>query len=154
VPFKNFDLTIAIAGATGLPLAIVGSGPEEARLRRMAAAAPVPVTFHAPPTRERLRQLYWGARALLFPAHEDFGIIPVEAQACGTPVVGLRRGGLLETVVDGETGVLVDSFDPRAYVPAVRAVDGLSAERIRAHARTFSAERFDTRMAGWIADAA
>jgi glycosyltransferase involved in cell wall biosynthesis len=154
VPFKNFDLMIAIAGAAGLPLAIVGSGPEEDRLRRLAAAAPVPVTFHAPPSRERLRQLYWGARALLFPAHEDFGIIPVEAQACGTPVVGLRRGGLLETVRDGETGYLVDSLDPVAYVPGVRRADDLSPDRIRSHARAFSAQRFDARMAEWIADAA
>jgi glycosyltransferase involved in cell wall biosynthesis len=154
VPFKNFDLMIAIAEAARLPLVIVGSGAEEARLRRMAAAATVPVTFHAPPTRERLRQLYWGARALLFPAHEDFGIIPVEAQACGTPVVGLRRGGLLETVLDGETGALVDSLDPEAYVPAVRRVGSLSADRIRSHAGAFSRERFDARMAGWIADAA
>ena len=154
VPFKNFDLMIAIAEAAGMPLQIVGSGPGEARLRRLAHAAAVPVTFHAPPTRQRLRQLYWGACALLFPAHEDFGIIPVEAQACGTPVVGLRRGGLLETVVDGETGVLVDSLDPGAYVPAVKRAGDLSADRIRAHAWKFSTERFDARMTEWIADAA
>lgn len=154
IPYKNFDLIIEIAGAAGLPLVIAGSGPEEANLRRAAERAAVPVTFEIRPDRERLRQLYWGARALLFPVHEDFGIIPVEAQACGTPVVGLRRGGLLETVVDGETGFLVDSRDPRAYVPAVRRVEGLSRDRLVAQAGRFSADEFTVRVAAWIDDAA
>ncbi|GIH14094.1 glycosyltransferase [Rugosimonospora africana] len=154
VPYKNFDLIVAIAAEAGLPLVIAGSGPMEARLRRLAAVAPVPVTVEVRPSRERLRQLYWGARALLFPAHEDFGMIPVEAQACGTPVIGLRRGGLLETVVDGETGYLVDSLEPRPHAEAVRRLPDLATDRIRAHARTFSRDRFDARMAEWIADVA
>lgn len=93
IPYKNFDLVIGIAEAAGLPLVLAGSGPEETNLRRLADRVGVPVTFEVMPGKERLRQLYWGARALLFPVHEDFGIIPVEAQACGTPVLGLRRGG-------------------------------------------------------------
>ncbi len=153
IPYKNFDAMIAIAAAAGLPLVIAGSGPQEARLRRLAATVPVRVTFEVRPTRERLRRLYWGARALLFPAHEDFGIVPVEAQACGTPVVGLRRGGLLETVVDGETGFLVDSLEPAGYVAAIRRLDQLLPGRLRPHADGFSADRFDARMTEWIADA-
>jgi glycosyltransferase involved in cell wall biosynthesis len=154
VPYKNFDLMVAIAAEAGLPLVIAGSGPQEARLRRLAEAAPVPVTMEVRPSRERLRQLYWGARALLFPAHEDFGIIPVEAQACGTPVIGLRRGGLLETVVEGETGFLVDSLEPGAHAGAIRCLTSLTRDRIQAHARGFSHARFDARMTEWIADAA
>ncbi|WP_213450964.1 glycosyltransferase [Rhizomonospora bruguierae] len=152
IPYKNFDLIIAIAAAAGLPLVVAGSGPEEANLRRAAERAAVPVTFEVQPDRERLRRLYWGARALLFPVHEDFGIIPVEAQACGTPVVGLRRGGLLETVVDGETGFLTDSRDPDAYRPLLRRVTELPRERLAAHAAWFSAGEFATRMAAWIAE--
>ncbi|GGL89097.1 glycosyltransferase [Micromonospora yangpuensis] len=153
IPYKNFDLMIAIAAEAGLPLVLAGGGPEEARLRRLAATVDVPVTFESRPDRARLRELYWGARALLFPAHEDFGIIPVEAQACGTPVVGLRAGGLLETVVDGETGFLVDSREPARHAAAVRRVGDLSADRVRRHATAFGADRFASRMAGWVADA-
>jgi glycosyltransferase involved in cell wall biosynthesis len=110
----------------------------------------VPVHFEVRPPRERLRQLYWGARALLFPAHEDFGIIPVEAQACGTPVLGLRRGGLLETVIDGETGLLVDSREPAPYAAALRRLGELSPQRIQQHARNFSSDHFADRMTRWI----
>ena len=139
VAYKRFDLMIAIAAAAGRPLVIAGGGPEEPRLRRLAAAAPVPVTFAPRPDRRRLRDLYAGATALLFPAHEDFGIVPVEAQAAGTPVLGLRRGGLLETVLDGETGRLVDGDDPAAYAALVPAAARLDRAAIRAHAHRFSA---------------
>ncbi|MEO3819682.1 glycosyltransferase [Plantactinospora sp. B24E8] len=150
IPYKNFDLIIAIADAAGLPLVIAGSGPQERQLRRAAARASVPVTFEVRPDRARLRRLYWGARALLFPVHEDFGIIPVEAQACGTPVLGLRRGGLLETVVDGETGFLVDSLDPRDYGPLVRRLPELTAERTRTSAERFSTREFAARITAWL----
>ncbi|WP_245724636.1 glycosyltransferase [Micromonospora citrea] len=152
IPYKNFDLIIAIAEAAGMPLVLAGSGPQETQLRQLAERANVPVVFEVRPDRERLRQLFWGARALLFPVHEDFGIIPVEAQACGTPVIGLRRGGLLETVVDGETGFLTDSTDPADHAALVRRLDELSAERIAAHATGFSPARFATEMTAWIDD--
>ncbi|MGC4768726.1 glycosyltransferase [Micromonospora sp. DT44] len=152
IPYKNFDLIIQIAEAAGLPVVIAGSGPEESALRRAAERARVAVTFEVRPSKERLRQLYWGARALLFPVHEDFGIIPVEAQACGTPVVGLRRGGLLETVHNDETGFLVDSVDPHSFVPLLHRLPELSPERIRAHAARFSEQQFAARMTDWIAE--
>lgn len=154
IPYKNFDLIIEIAGAAGVPLVIAGAGPEEAALRRAAARVRVPVTFERRPSRERLRELYWGARALIFPVHEDFGIIPVEAQACGTPVLGPRSGGLLETVVDGMTGALLDSADPRAYAAALRECDRLDPEQLRKHAQQFSTEAFKTRMAAWLREEA
>ncbi|WP_230688848.1 glycosyltransferase [Micromonospora sp. WMMD558] len=152
IPYKKFDLMIDIADAAGLPLVIAGSGPEEESLRRRAAAASVPVVFEVQPSRERLRELYWGAKCLLFPTHEDFGIIPVEAMACGTPVLGLRRGGVLETVVDGETGFLVDSSDPREYAGVLRHVDQLNRERVQAHASVFSASVFRAKVTAWVSD--
>ncbi|WP_372492263.1 glycosyltransferase [Micromonospora cabrerizensis] len=151
IPYKNFDLMIEVAAEAGLPLVVAGSGPEETRLRRLAAAVRVPVTFEVRPSRERLRELYAGARALLFPAHEDFGIIPVEAQACGTPVIGVNSGGLLETVVDGETGFLLGSMRPGDHAAAVRRVGELDATRIRQHAMAFSPQRFSNEMSEWIA---
>ena len=152
IPYKNFDLMIEIADAAGVPLVIAGSGPQEAALRRAAARARIPVSFECQPSRQRLRELYWGARALLFPVHEDFGIIPVEAQACGTPVLGVRRGGLLETVVDGETGILLASSDPRRFATALRDIDGFDPDRIAKHALDFSTEVFKARIAVWLAD--
>ena len=152
VGYKNFDLIIAVAEAAGLPLVIAGSGPDEAKLRRAAAKAGCSVSFEIRPSRERLRELYWGARALLFPVHEDFGMIPVEAQACGTPVVGLRRGGLLETVVEGETGLLVDSLDLRDYVALIRQVEGLIGTT-NLHAGLFSPQAFAARASAWIKEA-
>lgn len=150
IPYKNFDLMIAIADEARTPLVIAGSGPEEARLRRLAAKAQAPITFELKPSRERLRELYCGAKALLFPTHEDFGIVPVEAQASGTPVIGLRRGGLLETVVDSETGFLVDSMAPAAYAATLCRLPELRTELIRRNAAKFSQERFAGRMAQWI----
>jgi len=150
IPYKNFNLMIEVAEAARTPLVIAGSGPEEVSLRRAAARVDVPVRFEDRPSRDRLRELYRGARALLFPAHDDFGIIPVEAMACGTPVVGTRSGGLLETVVDGETGLLVDSTDPREYAAALRRVDELSRDRICARAWCFSTEEFNVKLAAWI----
>lgn len=150
VGYKNFALAIAIAAEAGRPLVIAGSGPDEARLRAAAATVGIPVTFEVSPKRERLRELYRGARALLFPTHEDFGMIPVEAQASGTPVVGLRRGGLLETVSEGETGFLVDSLRARDYLPALARLDELRPADIRRNARRFDHTTFADRMSTWI----
>jgi glycosyltransferase involved in cell wall biosynthesis len=152
IPYKNFDLIIEVADRARLPLVIAGSGPEEVALRRLAARANIAVTFEVRPSQDRLRTLYWGASALLFPVHEDFGIVPVEAQACGTPVVGLRRGGLLETVVDGETGVLVDSRDPEDYVSPIKLANDMDRSRIMAHSWRFSTEVFRQKVASWIAE--
>lgn len=153
IPYKRFDLIIEIAEAAGLPVVIAGSGPEEANLRRLAERVRVPVTFELMPSKERLRQLYWGARALLFPVHEDFGIIPVEAQACGTPVIGISRGGLLETVVDGETGFLIDSTVPDRFAALTARLGDLPEDRIRANAGTFSAATFAAKFSVWVSDA-
>ncbi|GAB3801994.1 glycosyltransferase [Micromonospora zhanjiangensis] len=153
VAYKNFDLMVEIAEAAGEPLVIAGSGPQETALRRAAGRASVPVAFEPRPSRERLRELYWGASALLYPAHEDFGIIPVEAQACGTPVLGLRRGGLLETVVEGRTGFLLDDTDPASYARAVRRLGELDRPGTVAHAATFSTEVFRDAMTRWVRDA-
>jgi glycosyltransferase involved in cell wall biosynthesis len=150
IGYKNFDVMIEIASASRVPLVLAGSGPDEAELRRAAARTGVPVSFEVRPTRERLRELYWGAKALLYPAHEDFGIVPVEAQACGTPVIGLNRGGLLETVADGQTGYLVSGLAPAPYAAAVTRADHLSRSAIASHAGQFSVRAFERRMSDWL----
>ncbi len=102
VPYKRLELAIAATARLQLPLTIAGTGPDEQRLR--ALAGPL-VTFAGHVSDEGLRTLYRGARALILPGQEDFGLSVVEAMACGRPVVALARGGALETVVDGVTGV-------------------------------------------------
>ena len=112
VPYKRIDLAIDACRLAGVPLRIVGDGPERARAR---ARAPAPTCeFLGRRVRRRdSRRCIAARRSSLLPGEEDFGIVPLEAQACGRPVVALGRGGALETVVPGETGVLVDELDAR-----------------------------------------
>ena len=137
-----------------MPLKIAGEGGDRARLEALAGPD---VEFLGRASDETVRELYRGAIAVLLPGEEDFGIVPVEAHACGRPVIALARGGALETVVDGETGVLVDGTDPADWADAVRRVrDAVAAgaafapARIRAHAEQFSRARFLTAMAAEI----
>ncbi|MEO5897497.1 MAG: glycosyltransferase, partial [Vicinamibacterales bacterium] len=98
VPYKRLDLAIGAARLTHIPLRIVGQGPEEARLRRLAEGAPV--EFLGWRSDDEVRALYQSSSALILSGIEDFGIVPVEAQACGLPVVALAEGGATETVID------------------------------------------------------
>jgi glycosyltransferase involved in cell wall biosynthesis len=94
-------------------------------------------------TNEEIRDLYRSTTATILPGEEDFGIVPLEAQACGRPVVALGRGGARETVIDGETGVLVEPGETALADGLRRAVATTwDAARIRRHAETFSRDRF------------
>jgi glycosyltransferase involved in cell wall biosynthesis len=112
------------------------------------------VRFLGRVSNEEVRDLYRRAAVTLLPGEEDFGIVPLEAQACGRPVVAFARGGALETVKPGETGLLVDDQSPNAFGAAVAdAVDRrFEAGAIRAHAERFSRARFGDQMAALIAE--
>jgi glycosyltransferase involved in cell wall biosynthesis len=140
VPYKRVDLAIAAARRAARPLTIIGDGPERQRLEAMAGSE---VRFLGWRTNEEIRDLYRASIAALLPGEEDFGIVPLEAQACGRPVVALGRGGALETVIDGETGVLVDAGED-ALVEGLRRVETTKWDpvRISQHAQRFSRERF------------
>ena len=120
IEYKRLDLAIEVAAQLQMPIVIAGSGPNEAHLRSVARGTGAQATFVVSPTQEQLREMYSRASAVLFPAFEDFGIVPVEAQAAGTPVIALGRGGALDTVVNGETGVFRDRTD----CPRIRFRDG------------------------------
>lgn len=125
VPYKRIDLAIDATRRAGRTLRIVGEGPERARLE---AERHPHVTFLGRLPDQAVREEYRQAAAVLLPAEEDFGIVPLEAQACGRPVVALGRGGALETVLDGETGVLVPDSDPDHWADALRRVDTLTLD--------------------------
>jgi glycosyltransferase involved in cell wall biosynthesis len=141
VPYKKVDVAVAACREAGVPLKIVGSGPEMARLRR--AAGP-DVEFLGWRPDEEIRQLYQQATAVLLPGVEDFGIVPVEAQACGCPVIATARGGATETVVDGRTGLLVGEASSGAFADALARAGrtGFDTAAIRQHAVRFSRARF------------
>lgn len=110
VPYKGHLECIKIAARLGMKLQIAGSGPEEASLRKAATDLAADVEFIISPSRQDLAKLLSQASVFMHLAHEDFGILPLEAMATGTPVVGIAKGGLLESV-NSMNGVLVDSFE-------------------------------------------
>ncbi|MEQ8352647.1 MAG: glycosyltransferase [Leptospiraceae bacterium] len=102
VPYKRIDLAVQAFNDSGRKLVIAGRGPEEKKLRAMASPN---IQFMGHVEHSEIRELYSRARGLIFPGVEDFGIVPVEAQAAGCPILALGRGGALETVVNNRTGV-------------------------------------------------
>lgn len=140
VPYKRVELAIAAARLANMPLTIVGDGPERAPLEALGGDE---VRFLGWCTNEQIRDLYRTSIATILPGEEDFGIVPLEAQACGRPVIALARGGALETVVDGVTGTLVE-FGVEALADGLRraAVTDWDSQAIREHAVRFSRERF------------
>lgn len=133
IPYKRLDLAIRAAALARRPLVVAGDGPGGAELRVLARECGADVRFVAGPSRAQLRELYQRASVLLFPAHEDFGMVPVEAQAAGLPVVALARGGSLETVAPGRTGILVDEADPEAFAAALPAAQQLGDPAVLRH---------------------
>lgn len=141
VPYKRVDLAMMAAREAGVRLTVIGSGPERAQLERLTGDG---IELAGWRTDEEIRDLYRTCTAAILPGEEDFGIVPVEAQACGRPVVALGRGGALDTVIDGETGVLFDQPTVASLAAGLKraAATPWRPARIRAHAETFSRQRF------------
>jgi glycosyltransferase involved in cell wall biosynthesis len=152
VPYKRPDIALDAARRANVRLVVVGEGRARAALARQAGPR---TEFVGRVSDERLRDLYRKCRALVFPGEEDFGIIPVEAQACGTPVVAPSLGGVLDTVIDGTTGVLYPTAGDQAATLAevLRTFDDSAYDRtaVRVHAEGFAPghfrERFDRTVA-------
>lgn len=148
-PYKRVDIAIEACNRLRLPLKIVGKGTQEKRLRRLAGPT-IEFLGWVPDT--QLAALYSCARALLFPADEDFGIVPLEAMASGCPVIAFRKGGALETVVEGHTGIFFDEQTPESLAAAIEQLETFrfDEEFGRRHAQRFARETFMIRLAETI----
>lgn len=141
VPYKRVDLTVRAYTWSGYPLKVIGIGTEFEALRKIAGPN---VEFLGWQPNEAIRDHYRRCRQLIFPGEEDFGIVPMEAQACGAPVVALKRGGVTETVVADETGVFFeeqteDGLNVAVWLAGERTWD---TQRIRNNALRFSVGNF------------
>lgn len=145
VPYKRVEVGIRVAQLTGMELRIIGEGPLYRKLRKRC---PPQVKFLGRVSDERLRDEYRQAGLLLVPNVEDFGMATVEALACGTPVVGLKKSGTADVIVHGHTGLLVEEPTPEALAEAcVEALKAnFSANVCRQRAESFSRHRFRRRL--------
>lgn len=143
IPYKRPDLAVHAAAATGARLIMIGEGELS---RTLATETGKNVEFWGRADGETLARAYRSCRALIFPGEEDFGIVPVEALASGLPVIALGRGGALDTVRDGESGILFDEQSVDALVAAIRRFQSVEAQfdrdRIALHARAFDSSAF------------
>ena len=141
VPYKRVDLAMMAARHAGVGLTVIGNGPERANLERLTGDG---IELKGWMSNDEILEQYRSCVAAILPGEEDFGIVPVEAQACGRPVVALGRGGALDTVIDGETGVLFDdtTVDSLAAALTRAARTTWDSAKIRAHAERFSRTRF------------
>lgn len=143
VPYKKIELIVrAFNNMPDKKLIVGGDGPDFARIKNIAKEN-ITLTGFLP--HEMLKYYMGSAKAFIFAAKEDFGIVPVEAQACGTPVIGFSEGGLAESVLDGSTGILYKDQKESSIVDAVNHFEGKTFDPylIREHAEKFSSERFE-----------
>ena len=141
VNYKRADLAVKAFNKLGLPLIVVGTGSEERKLKRMAKDN---IKFVGELTDAKLADYYRRCKGLIFPQEEDFGIVTLEAQAAGAPVIAYKAGGALDTVIDGETGVFFERQTVPDLIKAVERLERLTfrQEDLISNAEKFSKEKF------------
>lgn len=158
VRYKRADIAVEAFRRMNKRLIVIGDGEQLPALERTAAPS---VTLLGRQPFSVIRDHYARCKALIFPGEEDFGIVPVEAMASGRPVIAYGRGGAMETVVEGVTGLFFDQQTPESLIEAVERYEAtesrLSSAAIVQHARRFAKDRFKARMreaiGGWLRDA-
>lgn len=150
VPYKRLDLVIRLGEASGLPVVLAGRGPDESRLRALATASSVPVAFVISPSDNMLRALYQQAMAFVFPAIEDFGIMPIEAMAAGTPVIVASHGGAAESAHITGGGVVLADESAAGLASAVERVQSIDRRQLPASVGRFSVSRFRGEIRSWV----
>jgi glycosyltransferase involved in cell wall biosynthesis len=150
-PYKKFDLIIETFNKIGLPLKIVGTGSDEDRLKGMAMGN---IEFLGYTEDKELKKLYSECEALIFPQVEDFGLTPLECMASGRPVIALREGGALDTVVEDKTGVFFNKQNPEQLKKAIKYFQEnkrkFKKSQIREHAEEFDKSQFKKEMIKYI----
>jgi glycosyltransferase involved in cell wall biosynthesis len=147
VPYKRADIAVEAFNRMGKKLVVIGDGGRQAYLKKIAG--PTTALLGRQPF-QVIRDHFARCRALIFPGEEDFGIVPVEAMASGRPVIAFGKGGALETVIDGITGIFFHQQTPQSLIEAVERFEQMetsfSPERIVHHARKFDRENFKEKM--------
>lgn len=149
VPYKKVELAVAAFTKLKKNLVVIGEGSERARLQQMAGST---VRFLGHQPAKVVREHYQRCRSLVFPGIEDFGITPLEAQACGRPVIAFRKGGALETVLDKITGVFFDVPTVDSLAAAVEKLEKTPIDpyRCRRNAMRFNPDRFRRQLASFL----
>ncbi len=154
VPYKRMDLIVkAFVRMKGRKLTVIGRGPEEKKIKNLALKCPN-IEFIGYQSPESLKDFLQKAKAFIFAAEEDFGLMPVEAQACGTPVIAFGRGGTSETVIEGKTGTFFYSQDEDSLIEAVKRFEKMEKvfdySEIRQNALRFSKEEFQRKYSSFV----
>jgi glycosyltransferase involved in cell wall biosynthesis len=146
LPYKRIERAIEAAQIAGVPLLVAGTGPAEHALREAARGTTTTMLGYV--SDDRMNELLGNARAAILPAEEDFGLLPLEAAACGRPTIALRAGGALETIAEGQTGEFFDDPSPQPLARVLQQFDErrYDPQRLRAHAQTFAPDRFIARL--------
>ena len=149
IPYKRIDLAVKAFTLLGLPLHVIGEGRDERRLKRMAGKN---VQFLGRLSDDEVRQQMSRCRAFIFPGEDDFGITPVEVQACGRPVIAYGAGGALATVVEGSTGLFFNNQTPESLADVVADFrdEYFDPHAIRRHAEEFDTQRFLRRFSQFV----
>ncbi|MBT8390248.1 MAG: glycosyltransferase [Ignavibacteriaceae bacterium] len=152
VPYKKIDLVIKAFNKTpNKRLIVIGSGPEKVKLKKIAGTN---IEFIGHQSAKSLGEYMQSAKAFVFAAEEDFGIIVVESMACGTPVIALSKGGTAESVLDGKTGILFNGQKPDLILNAIlefeKVENGFNQQKIREHSLKFSRKHFEEKTQTFI----
>ncbi|WP_029323471.1 glycosyltransferase [Butyrivibrio sp. AE3004] len=147
--YKGIELAVKACTREKLPLYVIGTGPMRKELEAMAGPT---VKFLGFVPDEELLEYYAKCKALIFPGVEDFGITPLEAQASGRPVIALGKGGILETVIENETGIFFDEPTPESLIDALHRFEKMSfdKEKLRSHAMEFDESVFKERLKRFV----
>lgn len=147
--YKRFDIAIRAFNKIGKPLKIIGEGPEGKKLKKISNKN---IEFLGEISGEKLKNYYQNCLALIFPQEEDFGIVPLEAMACGKPIIAYRGGGALESIQDGETGIFFNEQTVDSLIGAINRFhpEKFDAQTIRAHAMKFDKEKFKKKIKDFV----
>ncbi len=152
VPYKRIDLIAeAFSKMTDKKLIIIGEGPEAEKIKSKSG---MNVEFLGYQSREKLREYMQKAKAFVFAADEDFGIMVIEALACGTPVIALNKGGTAETLIDNKTGILFDNQNPESIIDAVQrfenAQSSFDPSALSEYAKKYDRKIFEERIKEFV----